>query len=73
MSAVRWIGSKQEDNLGESGIPPMATFIAIILFALSGVLNAVMYPLTRGSLFWPEEIAEPSLEMVPTRDGHNAS
>jgi hypothetical protein len=69
LSVVRWIGFKQEDTLGESHIPPVATFVVIIIFTLSGLLNAVMYPLTRSSLFWPEERPEPVLELAPRENG----
>jgi hypothetical protein len=50
-SIIRWISFKQEATLGTSHIPPVVTFIFGILFSLSGILNAVMYPLTRPRIF----------------------
>jgi hypothetical protein len=47
LSIVRWIGFRQEAISGHSHIPPAATFVGGILFALSGVWNTVLYLLTR--------------------------
>ena len=52
LSIVRWISFKQEGATGEIHIPPVATFIFSIPLSLSGVLNALLYPLTRAGFFY---------------------
>jgi hypothetical protein len=47
LSIVRFIGFHEEAISGEAKQRPVATFVVIIIFALSGVLNALLYRLTR--------------------------
>jgi hypothetical protein len=69
LSVVRWITFRQVATAGESHISALATFIVSILFSLSGVLNTVMYLLTRAWFFLPQkrdELEAPSVEPVKT-------
>jgi hypothetical protein len=53
LSVVRWVGYHEEDTGSKiNHIPDGATFFAIFVFALSGVLNACLYLLTRARFFW---------------------
>jgi len=54
-SVVRWISF----IVGESHISPTATLITAVVFSLSGVLNTVMYLLTRAWFFRPKREVEP--------------
>jgi len=68
-SAVRWITFRQVATAGESHISAVATFFVSIVFSLSGVLNAVMYLLTRAWFFLPQKrdaLETPSVEPVKT-------
>jgi hypothetical protein len=59
LTIVRFIGFHQEAAHGNSHIPATPTFFFVVLIALSGVWNALLYRLTRGSIFqgssggWP--------------------
>jgi hypothetical protein len=69
LSIVRWITFRQVATAGESHISAVATFFVSILFTLSGVLNTVMYLLTRTWFFLPQqrdELEAPSVEPVRT-------
>lgn len=75
-SIIRWIGFKQEATDGESHIPPVVTFIFAILFTLSGLFNAVIYPLTRRRIFEGTGAQAPSCgaeEMASNASGSTTS
>ena len=66
LSVVRWIAFRQVATAGESHISAVAIFIVSILFSLSGVLNTVMFLLTRARFFLPRKRAEleaPNVEL----------
>jgi len=69
-SIIRWISFRQETIDGASHIPPVVTFIFGILFSLSGVLNAVMYPLTRPRIFEGDRAEAPR---TPNTSGSTAA
>jgi hypothetical protein len=51
LTVVRFVGFHQEAVFGKSHIPAAPTFFFVVLIALSGVWNALLYRLTRGSIF----------------------
>ena len=59
LSIVRFIGFHEEDISGEAKQRPVATFVVVIIFALSGVFNALLYHLTRKPMLESKEIPGP--------------
>jgi len=59
LSVVRWIAFKQIATYGKSNISPVATFTVAVILGLSGVIDAVLYLLTRRWLFFPQRRDEP--------------
>ena len=51
LTIVRFLTFVEEKNYGKARPRRVATFVVIIIFSLSGVLNALLYRLTRASIF----------------------
>jgi hypothetical protein len=51
LTVVRFMGFHEQHVTGRTHRQPVATFIVINLFTLSGVFNALLYRLTRASFF----------------------
>jgi hypothetical protein len=58
-SIVRFIDFGGVAATRESRSLSIATFMVEILFTMSGVFNALLYPLTRAKLFQSKEVQEP--------------
>ena len=51
LTIVRFLTFEAERKYGAAKPRPVATFVVVTIFSLSGVLNAVLYRLTRASTF----------------------
>jgi hypothetical protein len=60
------MGFHEQEVTGKSHTKPVATFITVTIFALSGVFNALLYRLTRASIFQGSPEDEP--RAPPIRD-----
>ena len=66
LTVVRFMGFHEQRVTGKSHTKPVATFITVTIFALSGVFNALLYRLTRASIFQGSPENEPNAP--PIRD-----
>jgi len=66
LSVVRWIGFQEEAVSGYTHIAASATFAGEVVFALSGVWNAVLYILTRPLVILGEDDESVSGENAST-------
>lgn len=73
LSVVRFIGFKEEAATGQSHSRPVATFLVAILFSLSGLLNALLYPLTRARFFKSEQQEAPTAPVMRYRTSDASS
>jgi len=64
LSIVRWMTFGEEAKTGRSPRWPIPTFIAIVIFSLSGVMNALLYLLTRSRFFKSDEGPEPPAPVI---------
>ena len=69
LSVVRWIEFLEEVKSVETRqISPTAVYVTVTIFALSGVVNSILYLLTRRRFFRPDKRGEPrapAIKMVP--------
>ena len=59
LTVVRFLTFNEEKKYGEAKPRPVATFVVITIFSLSGVLNALLYRLTRPAVFRGDPIGIP--------------
>ena len=70
-TAVRFLGFREESLYGKARSRPIAIFIITTIFGLSGVLNAILYRLTRGSFFQGTPASEPlAPHVMDPNDAH---
>ncbi len=68
VSLVRWLSFGNTDDNDGKGVPPGATIFASILFSLSGLLNAILYKVTRPEILPENPAAMPDIPLAPTTD-----
>jgi hypothetical protein len=69
LSAVRLKTFHEEAAAGTSHVTPLETFVVAILFSLSGILNALLYGLTRAKFLWADERDEPKPPTIKPDQG----
>jgi hypothetical protein len=70
---VRWVAFQYELKTGKSRHWPVPTLVVMIIFSLSGVLDAALYLLTRRRFFQPNKRREPHVRVIKmdtTTGGH---
>jgi hypothetical protein len=65
MSIVRMIELKELATFGKTHISPVATFTVVIFLGLSGVVDAILYRLTRARIFMPKKKNDPLAPDTP--------
>jgi len=68
LTIVRFMGFHQQKVTGRVHTRPVATFFVVTIFSLSGVMNAILYRLTRANIFQGGDRSKPNPPPIRAHD-----